>query len=506
MTISSLKTNDKFYRFLDNKENIPALRKKTLPNLLMLPFERIGEYYEFFRQLQLHTNDRHKDFERVEQCYTKIDLLNTFMRRYQSKYENMTSLLRIQMRIHGDFESFVEAGRFWVYEGEVTFEGGTRFSSAVQYNLFLFNDMLLWTSLKGIYIDSCEFLDSTFEFGPSQDSDTKFWFGLHGQKQIVTCSSVNRRSDWLQMISRHRTRVLKEKSKMQQRKANTNIASRAHRTGSIGTRSHRTGSVVSRSSVASSFHSLTSPRRNNDLSPYSRSHRSSVASSHSQGGYRYDRSNSGFGSVHSFDTHSQHSGFGGSQHNSRVNRQRAPSEYSDRSAGRRSVASNNSRASRNKLLQNNALSPRNALNAQAQQRGVSGSVSNFSVGGLGNTTGYAPSIHSQTSDANDSIILKGKLDYNNKVLQKAHQRLEKAHQKIIKLQEDKEALKKLNKDLQDSNRSYRSQNESLKKDKKYLEREIKKYKKRLRDQGPPMSSSSGAGSGAGSSNRKKKSN
>eukprot|EP00494_Astrolonche_serrata_P030945 UN31213 len=169
------------------------------------------------------------------------------MRRYQSKYENMTSLLRIQMRIHGDFESFVEAGRYWVYEGEVTFEGGTRFLSAVQYNLFLFNDMLLWTSLKGIYIDSCEFMDATFEFGPAQDSDTRFWFGLHSQKQTVTCSNSTQRADWLQMIARHRTRVLKEKSKRAERKR-----AEARRVGVV-TKQNRVSRAANGVSRAESF-------------------------------------------------------------------------------------------------------------------------------------------------------------------------------------------------------------------------------------------------------------
>jgi len=452
LTIASLKGNEKFYQFLQD-DSSGKKGAKHLPNLLMTPFERVTEYYEFFRQLQLRTPARHAEHEKVDHVFSKIDKLNNFMRQYQATYENMTSLLRIQMRISGDFETFVQSGRFFVYEGEVTFE--TR-GKSVQYNLYLFNDMLLWTTSRGVFVDSCEFLEPTFNFESLIDEEAVFWFGVHGQKQKVRCASSKSREDWVTMIARHRRRILREQSKKQDNRA---FGSRAP---SIGSSRSRRSLRDRAESVSSRTSGLASPRV--DLTPRrgTRSHRSSMASST---GYGFERA----GSVHSFDVQSvashqsRYSGRSG-RSASRTARRRKESvargrKASDASAGRLSVGRKGSAAGHG---------PRDS--------NVSHSTLP-STRGLGNInkSDYAYSDYSASSNP-DSIDIKANSDFNSKQLQKVYQRLQRANAKILKYEEASKAQKKLVRDLQDSNTELRAQNQRLRKEKKEIEKKLKKMK------------------------------
>jgi len=456
LTIASLKGNEKFYQYLqDDSSNKKGA--KHLPSLLMTPFERVTEYFEFFRQLQLRTPARHAEHEKVDYVFSRIDKLNNFMRNFQSTYENMTSLLRIQMRISGDFDTFVQKGRYFVYEGEVTFE--TR-SKSVQYNLYLFNDMLLWTTSRGEYVDSCEFLEQSFNFESLNDEEDMFWFGVHGQKHRVKCPSAKSREDWMSMIVRHRRRALKEQARKQDRSA---FGSRAPSVGS--SRSRRSNQRDRAESVSSRNSGLTSPRV--DLTPRrgARSHRSSLASST---GYGFERA----GSVHSFDVQSVAS------HQSRY------SARSNRSASRTARRRKESLARARKGSESSA--GRLSIGRKGSNASHGPTPSNFSQSTLPSTRGlgninksdYAYSDYSASSNA-DSIDIKANSDFNSKQLQKVYQRLQRANAKIQKYDEASKAQKKLVRDLQDSNTELRAQNQQLRKEKKELEKKVKKMKQEI---------------------------
>jgi hypothetical protein len=124
------------------------------------------------RELQKNTPPDHPESERLAQALDKVQAVAAHVNEAKRYAENMSKLLEMQHRIVGDYDSLVKSDRRFLREGRVgkgavvrsrshrrSFSQGARaralavsdsmLRAVKQRQLFLFNDMLLWTTTSG---------------------------------------------------------------------------------------------------------------------------------------------------------------------------------------------------------------------------------------------------------------------------------------------------------------------------------------------------------------------
>jgi len=157
-TINSLRANGKFQRLLEEKRDL--LHGRGLMFFLIMPVQRIPRYVLLLRELKKHTPEGHPDREQLTLALSKIEAVAAHVNEAKRHVENMSKLLDIQNRIKDAQFLLFKPDRRLLREGMlrrlreeyVLDHSGTRAAElsteSVEQLVFLFNDLLLWTTLS----------------------------------------------------------------------------------------------------------------------------------------------------------------------------------------------------------------------------------------------------------------------------------------------------------------------------------------------------------------------
>lgn len=196
-----MKKSKKFVAFLDSvRENNNAL---DIGAFLIMPIQRIPRYELLLRELKRNTDPASSEFNELQQAFGKIQAIAVHVNEHQRHIDNMTKLLDLQDRIEGhDFE-LLQAHRRLLREGTLVQKLRGRLSHKKTRVVFLFSDILLWTSKEGSYIshidlsdavvqDNAKHPDVSFELAGSKATD--------GRQLVFRCQDAAEKESWVRSI------------------------------------------------------------------------------------------------------------------------------------------------------------------------------------------------------------------------------------------------------------------------------------------------------------------
>jgi hypothetical protein len=145
-TIDKQRSNVKFQAFLTEKRKKCGL---DLMSYLIMPVQRVPRYELLLRELIRVTGKDHSEYPKLLEALDKIKNIAAHINETKRLVENMSKLLEIQNQISGDFGTLMVPHRRLIREGVVQkLSTGLISTSANQRKLFVFNDILLWTSMS----------------------------------------------------------------------------------------------------------------------------------------------------------------------------------------------------------------------------------------------------------------------------------------------------------------------------------------------------------------------
>lgn len=151
-SLSKLRSNKKFSKFMDGvRKKLQEKGNLDLMSYLIMPVQRIPRYVLLLRELKKNTPEEHQHYEELGEAIEKVQEIASHINESKRKVENMSTLLRIQEKIHGlsDHLILFKQGRSFIKEGkmiEMKVSGVFSTMKESQRIFYLFNDTLLWTS------------------------------------------------------------------------------------------------------------------------------------------------------------------------------------------------------------------------------------------------------------------------------------------------------------------------------------------------------------------------
>jgi len=174
-----------------------------LVGLMLIPLDRIIEYKVFLENLTAIADKLHSDFEYLSKGARRIGRIASYVQKYRSVIRGMHNIYRVQIYLAGQVNIFADKRRL-VRRGMIIrrTEGWTARNK--QYVFFLFNDILLWTTKKGIFqnvvpLDKCEILP----WASRNNAEQKFKVVAREDKLKILyleCQSQRQRDDWYSAI------------------------------------------------------------------------------------------------------------------------------------------------------------------------------------------------------------------------------------------------------------------------------------------------------------------
>ena len=142
----------------DKVKEIIDSRLCSIPWYLYRPFERIKQYFRFFKDLSLITIEKDDDYLKLKKCFNEIKPLYELIKKYDIKFIKKTRLLEIQLQIFGNPAPIVTNDRYFVYNRicQIKLSGiGKKYK---HIHLYIFNDCLLWVSKRGHWKKQFDFI------------------------------------------------------------------------------------------------------------------------------------------------------------------------------------------------------------------------------------------------------------------------------------------------------------------------------------------------------------
>lgn len=223
--INDNRGNKKFQAFLADKRKACGL---DLMSYLIMPVQRIPRYELLLREMKRLTPASHPEYPRLCDAFDKIQNIGSHINEEQRQVENMSKLLEIQNRISGEFGTLMQPHRRLVREGQLTKVNPGLVTSTNARLLFLFSDIIVYTTTSHKFRGHCELAKSTI----IEHSDKKkHGFEIkYGEKSMIwLCQSEKEKQEWMgeimgamaaikegieqQMKRRHATRVNKAKTR-----------------------------------------------------------------------------------------------------------------------------------------------------------------------------------------------------------------------------------------------------------------------------------------------------
>jgi len=159
-TFNSLRSNAKFQNTFLNELRL-TLRKEgdrlDLMSYMIMPVQRIPRYVLLLKELLKYTFSTHCDHEPLHQALHKIQNTASQINDSKRAMENLSKLIEIQERVSGAYDQLIQPYRFLIREGTLTSvetsEGlfGSSSTNKVHVEVFLFSDILLWTTSSSVF-------------------------------------------------------------------------------------------------------------------------------------------------------------------------------------------------------------------------------------------------------------------------------------------------------------------------------------------------------------------
>jgi len=189
-------------------------RSTELSDLLLVPLQRIGEYQEFLTWLQQSTDSRHTVEDiLLSKAVSRIDRLKKYAAEHKKEIMNKLEMQRVQSFL-GSESKILTPNRKIIRRGLITRRTTSWPSRKKKYFLFLFNDILLWSTVlterqNAARLDYCVIKPSTAKYNPH----LKFTVLIHKQNDnskpvgkektlLFECKSDEQRNEWVEAIEK----------------------------------------------------------------------------------------------------------------------------------------------------------------------------------------------------------------------------------------------------------------------------------------------------------------
>ena len=165
-TFDAQRKNKPFQSFLAEarKKSVPAAASTNastaavmdLMSYLIMPVQRVPRYELLLRELMRYTPGVHEEREVLEKALTKIQSIAQHINESGRHVEAMQRVMDVQSRISGEYGTLLLPHRRLVKEGTVqkmkgdkSGGGGGVLGGGGGRRLFVFNDLIIWTSENG---------------------------------------------------------------------------------------------------------------------------------------------------------------------------------------------------------------------------------------------------------------------------------------------------------------------------------------------------------------------
>ena len=277
-TFDAQRKNKPFQSFLTDarKKTVPSPTSSTAPlgavldlmSYLIMPVQRVPRYELLLRELMRYTPGVHEEREVLEKALTKIQSIAQHINESGRRVEEMQRVMDVQARISGDYGTLLLPHRRLVREGSVQKMKGVKSGGGSGVlgggggrRLFVFNDLIIWTSESGRFrghtrVDGMRveaWSDAKGRVGfvlREDDSDGEVEVAASRKKplkeMVFVCASETESEQWRAAIS-----DVCQKAQMQ-RRSSTLAAAPTHR-------SERSGSVAPPVPVTAATTSAVAP-------------------------------------------------------------------------------------------------------------------------------------------------------------------------------------------------------------------------------------------------------
>jgi len=181
--------------------------KKDIYDLLLAPINRILLYRDFFDKLYEWADGNRGDLRFLGKAARRLGRIAKYVELYKERIENTCEFNRVQHFIGDQYDLLLSRRRF-LHRGEITRRTTSWKARNKSYTFFLFNDVLLWTTLKGelqnvVKLRKCRVLPSEAKIEPHRKF--KVVVDELGKKRKVLrleLESQQERDNWFALLER----------------------------------------------------------------------------------------------------------------------------------------------------------------------------------------------------------------------------------------------------------------------------------------------------------------
>lgn len=147
--------------------------KEPIESLLIAPVQRVPRYLLLLRELVKHTEEGREKLV-LEEALESVSDSCEHINKSKMLADSIEVLQQLQSRISGDFPSLIQPHRHLIKEGEVLRGSNNNFRiSSKETVLFLFNDILLWTSIDYKFKNVMKIKEASCRVITGEDEDKK---------------------------------------------------------------------------------------------------------------------------------------------------------------------------------------------------------------------------------------------------------------------------------------------------------------------------------------------
>jgi len=195
----------KLHKLLAQMQQWSSLPNVELVDLLLVPLVRLMEWQTFLEKLLELADSRQREaYTGLSLACKKVGTVANYVGKYNDGICNANEMNKIQKFLGAQCQIFGK-GRTILRQGNLMCRTQGWASRNKQFVFFLFNDILLWTSKKGVlqwsvYLHTCEIEPSDSKSSP--EKKFKVLFSDKTSKTFfVECTSKKSREKWFNAIS-----------------------------------------------------------------------------------------------------------------------------------------------------------------------------------------------------------------------------------------------------------------------------------------------------------------
>ena len=164
------------------------MKGKTLPDLLIMPIQRVPRYQILLRELLKNTSVQHFDYMNIKNALEAIESITTELEESKREAENLQKIVVISDRLTGEnIPDLVIPGRRYIREG-VLYKG----ASKKKKYIYLLSDLILVTNgavYCGVYyLNDIAIVDI--------DNSTAFWLYDGKKRSKFSAKTIGEKTGW----------------------------------------------------------------------------------------------------------------------------------------------------------------------------------------------------------------------------------------------------------------------------------------------------------------------